>query len=222
MKKTFILFAIIYPFIFCNLLAIEILDQDFVNWTDSYIAGEGSSAYMTWHSTGGLPGAHIESTTYTVGPYPDGEATHFLIKDDFIWNPSVQGGIDSLTFEIDVQSISGWGQGQEIRLLVYQDGKYFLAPYDPIITGCETSWHKMVFDPYTAEDFFLKDQVMGGNISIHPDFSINGSDLQFGFATRNGVSGLYTQKYILSAQNKSSPRAFNYISFKLWHHFVKK
>jgi hypothetical protein len=109
------------------------------------------------------------------------------------WDPAQNGPIGCILLELDVKSVSGWGDGQVLFLLVVQDGKYYVA--DGEVTGSQTDWHTVVGGPATELTFY---EIVGANqydTSSHPDFGPEGSPMHFGFATANSNSDYYTQKY---------------------------
>ena len=159
-------------------------DGEFLNWTDTYL---GDGGWMTWYAQGGNPGAHIESMTYS------GRAMHLMICEDVTWDPNTQGTVESVLVEIDVKSVSGWGQGQGIWIILLQDDQYFA--WYCCITGSATSWHTMSMGSCAQDDFGLVTGACTVDPNCHPDFSADASPIMFGFGTSNGSSGYYTQKY---------------------------
>jgi len=189
-----IMILLIGVFIIPSDALADFADGDFLNWYDTYIATPGDSAYMTRYDSGGNPDANVTSTT-VYGP-EHGVVFHLMVNNDAEWNPAIEGPIECVTFQIDTKSVSGWGSGQALEILVLQNGQYFIAPWSSSATGSSTEWHTMTLGGCQASDFFLVDITGGGDTTIHPDFSESGTSIKFGFFTGNsGYMGPYTQRY---------------------------
>jgi len=172
----------------------EFFDGEFLDWSSNSLAHAGSSATASFLAGEGNPGAHVEATTNTGPPHEGGWAFLRLINNDATWDPSTDGAIHSVSMGVDVKSISGWGEGQAIHVLIEQDGKNFIAPLTMPITGSQTNWHRVALGPYSAQDFILHNS-REGNAAVKPDFSRDGSPIRFGFSIFNYISRTYKQKY---------------------------
>jgi hypothetical protein len=162
-------------------------DGDFANWTFGQLSSPGSSATAERVGDGGNLGACIQVTTLTGG-------TAYAISLDGTWNPATQGAILDVGMGMDVYSVSGWGQGQGIKLTVAQGGNYYVAPSSYVYTYTQTSWFTVAVGSFSATDFYrwLAPETLG---SEHPDFSASATPLTFGFSAGNTRSGTYTQLY---------------------------
>ena len=91
------------------------------------------------------------------------------------WDLSSEGSINTLTVQIDAQSVSGSGEGQAIYSMVYQNGMYFLVLNAKVITGSQTYLHTMTLGLYRQVDFCWMESIDDYsdflNPSVHPDFS---------------------------------------------------
>ena len=173
-------------------LLTTISDGDFAAWTYESLAAPGSSATATLVASEGNPDAHIKMTTDT------GQAAFAVaLNGTPSWTPATDGPIDSVQMALDVKSVSGWGTGQHLELLVEQSGQLYAAPGSNFFTGSSTSWHTVAMPAYSAQSF---KKVIGYDYTnwddtVHPDFSSQGSELKFGFAAGNSNSWTYTQLY---------------------------
>ena len=166
---------------------VIISDGDFVDWSSAVLLESGmGSCYVTRSETGGNPGACLEISTASGWEL---NAWVVLWKDGVIWDPVDGCEIDYIVFQIDEKALDSFGAGQNIKLLVVQDDRYYIAPLDPWDTasGIETTWETHYIGACFANDF--------GEIppwppdsSEKPDFSQSGSPMKFGFAV--GVSSV--------------------------------
>jgi len=163
-------------------------DGDFGGWSFGSAAATGSSASVVL-SGNGNPGAGLEVTTIT-GPVAYGTAF-----SDIVWDPGTQGAISNLDMSLDVKSISGWGQGQNLLAAVLQNGNTYARAISAV-TGSQVSWHTITRTGVTQASMGLSspDGVIW-DTSQNPDFSETGAPLRFGFVAGNGSSGTYTQLY---------------------------
>ena len=166
---------------------VVITDGDFTDWSHIVLLESGVGACtVTRHETGGNPDAYLEISTRS------GWELHvwvLLWKDGVVWDPADGCEIETIELEIDEKATNSFGAGQNIKLLVVQDGRYYGAPLSPWVTGSgvETYWETHVFDPAYVTDF--------GEVPPYqfdpaerPDFSQTGSPIKFGFAI--GVSSV--------------------------------
>lgn len=164
-----------------------IQDGEFLNWSMTvHLEGGEGGAVMIRHDSGGNPGAFVEVETWSGWQL---HAWGLLWKADTIWDPS-SGDINSVAFQIDERAISSYGSGQNMKLLVRQNGRYYGAPIDPwgTVTDIEPYWLTYLLGPVVAADFgeWLPNGTV--NLSSKPDFSSVGADMQFGFLV--GVSSV--------------------------------
>lgn len=189
MKRILIIlsstFLTMYSLTLCYGESFTVKCGDFSNWSSSLFSKGGGDASVTPLSTGGNPDHLLEITTYTTGT-----AYGVGVNNEFTWDMATRGAISNISLYIDVRSISGWGQGQNIVIIAFQSGQYFFGPYDGLNTGPSTDWHTISLTSITEQDF-----VIWLDKAIHPDFSQNGEPIKFGFGAGNSGSGIYTQFY---------------------------
>jgi hypothetical protein len=166
---------------------VVIMDGDFVDWSWSYLLEGGVGACSaTLNETGGNPDAFFEISTASGWEL---NAWVVLWKNGVMWDPSDGCEIDYIVLQIDEKALDSFGGGQNIKLLVVQDGKYYVAPLDPWNTGSgiETTWETHVFDPCYYDDFGEIPPWPPDDTS-RPDFTQTGGFIKFGFAV--GVSSV--------------------------------
>jgi hypothetical protein len=165
-------------------------DGGFGGWSFTSVASPGSSVSVT--IAGGCnPGSGLNCTTST------GEtAWAICMNPDATWYPSLRP-IESVSMSIDVKSMTGWGQGQAIRIVALQSEKMYFAPSfsETCITSSQTVWHRISIRSCVQGDFFELTGPFSYNADSHPDFSQTGSRVEFGFMLGNRISGTYTQLY---------------------------
>jgi hypothetical protein len=173
----------------CQGATITFTDGDFAGWTFFDLSSPGSSAATTIVGSGN-PAPCLQVTTVT-GPsaFAGGLGTD--------WDLQAAGAISRIDASIDVKSISGWGSGQGLELVAYQDGRLYGTPC-PLwvsVTGPSTSWHTMNFHALTAAHFAYWPSPDTVVLTQHPNFSATGSPISFGFMAGNNSSGTYRQLY---------------------------
>jgi hypothetical protein len=141
------------------------------------------TARFTHHSTGGNPDSCMEIATVT------GSSTRvwaLMWKTDYSWDPATDGSICYLRMEIDEKAIWSFGNGQNIKILVVQDGNYYGATFDPWPTngGTGTTWETVSIGPAYVDNFF-KVPPWPYDLDSKPDFSPSGGPMHFGFMVGN-------------------------------------
>lgn len=158
-------------------------DGDFQDW-QSLVLGSGSGD-VTRVSTGGNPGAYLVmgSSNHSTN---DICVWVLAYKPDFVWDPASDGPICTVEMAIDEKAISSFGEGQNVKLLVVQDGRYYGATLHPWFTGggIDTTWETLHIGPATASNFFEATEACWDTTST-PDFSATGAPIQFGFMVGN-------------------------------------
>jgi hypothetical protein len=178
----------------CPVGAVTLVDGDFSNWSFIDISQSGHSAAFTRLTGGGNPDACVEGTTNSGTDGNDAAAIE--LKNDLVWNPSANGAISNLSMSIDVESITGTGEGQWLKCVASQGGNYFYASPWGFSTNSSTSWHSWTLGPYNATDYSKRSfPELDGDVNAHPDFSAAGAPLQFGFIIGNRMSNQYIQRY---------------------------
>ncbi|MFH1688624.1 MAG: hypothetical protein ABIE42_00120 [Candidatus Eisenbacteria bacterium] len=166
---------------------VVVMDGDFTDWSHVVLLESGVGAgTVTRNETGGNPAAFFEISTES-----GWELSMWVLlwKDGVEWDPSDGCEIETIQLEIDEKAINSAGDGQNIKLLVVQDGRYYGAPLVPWLTGSGTEkyWETHVFAPAYVTDF--------GEVPPHnfdpaerPDFTATGSTIKLGFMV--GVSSV--------------------------------
>jgi hypothetical protein len=154
-----------------------------VNWSTTKIGdSEGNASFSaTQVLSGGNPGSYWH-VSHSYGPRATtSSATISLahLNSSFTWNPSIQGALNSVSFGFSADVIDD-GQSDAVGLgvVMLQNGTYFTK----IIASPSqaASWNN-----YSVIDAISADFRSGMNV---PDFSTNGSMINFGFFTANGTA----------------------------------
>ena len=149
--------------------------------TATFSANQGGSSNTYW------------SVSHTYGPRLNASTSHSMgvahIDSTFDWNPESRGGLLSFDFSVEMTVTNGGTSGGVgINPLLYQDGKYFIGPYNIVLSSqTDTITHTDL----VASDFLQVDTSGQTLTGTHPDFSLSGSTLQFGFLSSNGSSLTY-------------------------------
>ena len=167
------------------------LDTD---WSlTQFTAGNGGSSTAAQVLTGGNPGAY-RNVTDALNAAPLNSQTIVLstsIYTPFTYNPSVAGAITSLDYAEDAACTSGcFGQGQSTGPALLQGGNRYILSSSTVITGAGAAWSPHTLSGLTAADFGLVN-VTPTTIfdnTQHPNFSVTGAPIQFGFFRANGTS----------------------------------
>jgi len=163
---------------------VVIMDGDFTDWSHVVFLESGVGACsVTRLETGGNPDACLEVSSRSGWELA---VWTLMWKNGVVWDPSDGCEIETIQLEIDERGVDTFGQGQNVKLLVVQDGRYYGAPLDPwiTVTGSETSWETHVFGLAYVTDF--------GEVPPYhfdpnerPDFTATGGPIKFGFAVGN-------------------------------------
>jgi hypothetical protein len=151
------------------------------NWTlvDNFGAG-----FVGQVTTGGNPGSYRQTTLFVGQNVPRAGS----LNTTFIYNPSVQGALTGITYNLDL--ITTNAQGATYIPLIMQNGSLFLdTNANDFANGSSNSWlnHNIVLhlDGFRA--------FSNGNISnVLPDFSTNGGAITFGYEVEAGGGGFFT------------------------------
>jgi len=141
--------------------------------------GSGSGSQMV---SGGSPGLY-RSVTHTMGSRPAQLALfHRHLGSSF--NPATQGSITEINFQVDIKTFqdSGYG-GQSAAPVIRQDGIVFVGPF---FSSSLSSWVHISRANLVAADFTpVAGIFMPPPGTDHPNFSIDGSTMDFGFLSSN-------------------------------------
>lgn len=153
------------------------------NWSASKIFDStpgASASFGAFQSpTGGNPGAFRETQHSYSGP--GGLAVGHLQTSAF-FTPSLQGAIQTIDGSYDALVISvGSSAAVGYGLALKQNGDYYLKGGAAVFPGA--GWTVRTFIGLTSADFGRVDDA-----TFHPDFSLTGSSIQFGYYTGNGTA----------------------------------
>ncbi len=156
---------------------VNLIDTEFANadWTASIDTGGVPSASFVaaQATTGGNPQSWRSITHDWTGP---GGFRVLHWRAGATYDPSQRGEIDSIDTSLDAIVISsGLGVGYGIALI--QNG----IPYIEYNVALLPQWTTLAHTSLHAEDFFDSE-------NSHPDFSQQGSIIQFGFFSSNSVA----------------------------------
>lgn len=130
--------------------------------------GNGGYAYGATLPTGGSPGAY-RSTTIQVNAYSHVQAAY--IRADWSYTPSIQGAITSVDYSLDRMSNS-----VGVNLALKQGDKHYYCPGLAYYGG---AWSHQAFTAMAQDDWA---DIYSGT---HPDFSMTGSTITWGFSVAN-------------------------------------
>jgi hypothetical protein len=155
-------------------------DGDFssLNWASPIIATSGTStSSSTLLPTGGVPGAHWE-TTISMATAVGDSLFSLHIQVNSAWNPQADGAIVALNYIEFAQSPSGIGL--LTGPLLKQGANYYVR--NGLMPTNYSSWTLISASSLDESDFSFVDPSTGSvNISLHPDFSVTGGPIHFGY-----------------------------------------
>jgi hypothetical protein len=168
---------------------ILILDDEFEPqaWAVTAEATGGATYTVTQQLTGGAVSAPFRFMAHRIPPVPAGlyslAVTH--VYTGYTYDPAVQGAITSFDYSEFGRILSfPWPEAfSTTRPVVVQDGVVYSTPqFIRFIAVSGThAWESKSLTGLTAADF----SPPGGPENVHPDFSISGGPLQFGFIRLN-------------------------------------
>jgi len=167
---------------------IVFFDGDFDSgW--SYIdfeCDEGGSSVVSNVSSGGNPRAYRKVvSTMNAGSGSKRRILTFNWKSDAIYDPRTQGAILSIDYSED--AISFTSRGAAFGMALRQDGKVYYHNYGGITWS---SWVHIQDTNLTADDFYRQYPGTSGCWGYErPDFSENGSTIEFGFHRGDSTGG---------------------------------
>ena len=175
-----------------NTTVANIFDGEFEeeNWSVEYLALSGtpnleadSDEYQRLDD--GNPDAHREM----IHEWDSGQGIIFHRYEDYNYDPSIQGAFDTVNYledqrALNVSGIVGRG------MVVFQDGDIFRTTPNLVFSGFGNSdWQTWVLSDIKESDFIS--DTTGNN----PDFSENGSSMQFGYWRSNSNIGSATVRH---------------------------
>lgn len=159
-------------------------DGDFntSNWTFGTSLSMGSGGSVNRISSGGNPGSYLRLTlSMSAG---EGQAGIWGLNSASVYNPATQGAIESVVLGEDILEVGSPHAGGAVLM---QNGLlYYRFTY--IASG--PSWITLSGGPGTATDYTLYPSPDNGITSPHPDFSILGAPITFGFYRNIGGTAL--------------------------------
>lgn len=173
-----------------NTVALQDNDFDQSNWAvDILFTNAGSSVTGVQEPAGGNPGAYrnVTNTLWSsTGPQTVYGFHHR--RFGFTYNPSTQGAIETASFQIDFKDSGNLSIGQRFEPALQQNGRIY-SLLTSIDTSLSTNWITSAQLDLHAEDFgWVNPCTLLRDSTLHPDFSANGSTIDFGFATSNAFT----------------------------------
>lgn len=168
---------------------LYITDDEFnpADWSITAETTTGASYLVAQHLTGGNNTPAFRFMSHSLPPVETGLAevhiTHIYLG--YTYHPQVEGAIEYLNYQESGIILSfPWPEAfSTTQPVVYQDGRVFASPrFLRVIADNSTSnWETGYLLALQADDFFPP----GGAENDHPDFSAQGSPIQFGFMRTN-------------------------------------
>jgi hypothetical protein len=160
---------------------VVISDDDFTpaEWVVSVTVVTGGATHAESRpATGGNP-AEYRHMTHTLPGSSSITITHLFIAG--VYHPWIDGPITSIDFREDRSQAAPPFPGASVGAapLIVQDG---ISYFGPSTTFTNTSWSTSYLTSLSASDFTSA-------TNTHPDFSVCGGPLQFGFTRSNSNAG---------------------------------
>ncbi len=142
-------------------------------------------------TSGGNPGSYLQTQfSFNVfnDPASQGVTVGHLLTSA-VYDPSVQGAIDTIEFRLDARlfAVSG-GQGVFTGILVEQGGQYYRFDYAPL--SGPGGWISFATPPTDGQT--IASQFNGIGFTGDPNFSATGAPLTFGFFVSTGGNNANT------------------------------
>ena len=165
---------------------ISFSSTEFTEWSSERIrqpSGENEFTAVR-ETTGGNPGAFWH-TNYSY--FGEGNIAVAHTFADAVHDPKTDGPIGSIDWSVDLIHINSHDDRRMVayRLMVRQNGNYYNASN---LLATSRSWTSFSQENLSADQFAL----LIGTGPIHPDFSSNGSPIQFGVITANTANTIRT------------------------------
>lgn len=162
--------------------------------------GGASFSFMQCNSCGN-PGFGLQlAGTFPNAPVPPATtdiAADAFLNTAFLYTPSTQGAITSLSMSVDKNlgaNVQVTGGGNTFHPLIYQDNTYYADAIPgpglncPTSAGCFTGYNTLGGSGLTAADFVSYDPATGASGTAHPDF--NGDPIRFGLLQQFNGGGV--------------------------------
>ncbi|MEO1528976.1 MAG: PEP-CTERM sorting domain-containing protein [Planctomycetota bacterium] len=143
-------------------------------------------------TTGGNPDAYLSIANR--GNDRASQTQAFYFKNDALFDPGTQGAISQINYAEDSRFITNGGftnsRIQAFSLGVRQAGlTYFIPNGGDGITHDGTDWDTKPLTILDSDEFWLANADGSIDVNSHPDFSVNGDEIQFGFFRANSAGG---------------------------------
>ena len=175
---------------------IDFSDSTFnlTDWELDVIASPLPSTGAT-HSqaSGGLgnPDPYLE-IVQTLGGTPVSSIVSIHTNLTTSYSPRIDGAILTIAYQENARTLETENMtfGASTTLALRQDGKFYVANFEPTRDDPESpdlpsSWKTIRINNLISEDFILVTGPNEFDNEQHPDFSVTGSSLSFGFARNN-------------------------------------
>jgi hypothetical protein len=162
------------------------------DWSfQSYTTGVGGTFTTTHESAGGFAGAYIRFDTTVFNSANPREQLIASLYNAGTWNPSIQGGIAHVDFQIsDLGIPASGGIGHGFGALLSQGGNI----YDAGFATSDLNWTTRLFPGFNFQSF----SKYSGSGPSHPDFSSNGGIIKFGFYVYSGNAAVNLGDQVLA------------------------
>lgn len=165
-------------------------DGRFADSWSSVVVGDGTSA-ATRVTSGGNPNSYFSITNVT----DPGEFVYGVyLKTTAVYTPSLEGAIASIDYDEDAKFFVGGGNRQAGGMALRQGGVIYVstksgftnsADWGPLMSSALSPPSvPLTFAGLSAEDFSNINDA-----SLHPDFSVSGGAITFGFFRANRNAG---------------------------------
>jgi hypothetical protein len=152
------------------------------DWRASIVAQSGNPAGFSAVQAvdGGNPGAFRLGFHSYGGAISGGSISLGHLYSYATWDPSTDGAIDSLKFQMDIAAFNtGTSGAVAFRPFLEQDGKSFYGSANQV--SVNSAWTTFLAANLDASDFIAYQD------SSNPDFSEEGGEITFGFLSANGT-----------------------------------
>jgi hypothetical protein len=170
-----------------NSLQTVFSDTEFhtADWFYEIGAWGGGSGFSTQELTGGNPGAYnLINLSMTAG---EGGVGLHAFKYSAVYNPATQGAIASVAFTEDLRMVAGSVPGMSSGSVLLQNGLRF---YRWCWETDSVGWSTRNAEGVGSNQYHLDGLQDNGSNPLNPDFSENGSPINFGyFRNTQGVAG---------------------------------
>jgi hypothetical protein len=143
--------------------------------------GEGTGT-VAQESAEGNPGAFRRVVTLPAG----GTVAVINLRRNLVYDPRLLGPIHRLEWSVDSRMLVGFGDGQAVRLILFQNGQFFSGGG---YYANEREWTRHSFTSLVATDFHPAIPPIP-DPEAHPDFSAAGAPITFGFASVNTYTSI--------------------------------